>query len=261
MKRAARLLGMRGDTTREIREFASIIVRHACREDREEFLRLMRGDGVDGMKAPELLVALVRRSPGFDEEFAAAEKRRYDRNDRPRLEAFQKRVQAIVEEALQIRDTAYSIEVIKKLRELEAHIPGPCPWPGFGPQWREDGLKVLDDAIKRVKAGISQSNVASMLALVGPLVAEIHATVKTEKARRSEAARKRGRKGGLRRRDGSIPHVEIMRAIERRVKAGHLIKTAVRETMEFFADKGQPIDCKPDTLRKQYGTYRGQRTD
>ena len=159
MRETARELGMRGDILREIVGFPGIIARHACKVDRQEFRRLMAKDDYNPFEDPKLVAALARKDPGFEAEFAAAERKRFDRCDRPSLDRFGERVKVIVDEAIRFGDTTYSLHAIEELKELSARIPEPAP--GFGPRWRKEGLELVVRAIAEVREGIGKHAAAA----------------------------------------------------------------------------------------------------
>lgn len=161
MKLVVRALGMRGDTTREIRGFPGIVARHASKADHAAYLRLMTDPNPDWLTVPKELAALALRSPGCREEFDAAEARRFETYDRSKLVNFEKRVADIVAKALRVRDTQFRMAQIDRLRGLEAAIPENDP--GDGPRWRNAGQALLAAAIEQIESYIREDAVAARL--------------------------------------------------------------------------------------------------
>lgn len=161
MKLAVRALGMRGDTTREIRGFPGIVARHASKADHAAYLRLMTDPNPDWLTVPNELAALALRSPGCREDFDAAEARRFETYDRSKLVNFEKRVADIVAKALLVRDTQFRMAQIDRLRGLETAIPENDP--GDGPRWRNAGQALLAAAIEQIESYIREDAVAARL--------------------------------------------------------------------------------------------------
>ena len=258
MKRTARVLGMRGDTTREIHGFPGIVARHASKADHAAYLRLMTDPSVDLITAPEALAALARRRPRFAREFANAEARRFDKHDRPALDAFRKTLADIVEKAECLRDSHLRMDAIHRLRALAARIPEDMG--GFGPRWHKEGQSALAAAIHHVETAMSRDSLQQKTEDMGAALAEIRDATISEKKRASARAVKSGKKGGRPRNNPDVPQFELMRAIDRRVKAGLPLKVAVAEVLEFYKASGRPLRGSPQTVHRQYCAYRKGRS-
>jgi hypothetical protein len=250
-----RLLGMRGDINApEVRRFVPILRRHAMRVDAEAYRSLRMGPRADLLTAPKELAALARRSRGFQKEFDAAEARRFKKNNLPFLEQFRKRVHDVAAGAFRSTDPEVCKVTLDRLRELRGSIPPPDP--SQGSRWGREGNVVLDSAVRKVEDWLSSIRPTARMDAIAVAVAQIRSDQVSEKKRAIARAKKIGRKGGRPHNNPDVPQFELMRAMDRRVKAGLPRKVAVAEVFEFYKASGRPLQGSMQTLLRRYCAYR-----